>query len=86
MLLVILEVIFIPDIKEKQPIKTVAKERRTTVPKELMRRGTAEMAVKAKQQIMEASRGGQAEEQEAQQTGLGMLPERKWCKNAPHKK
>ena len=44
---------FIPDVKEKQPIKTVVKERRTTEPKEMVRRSSAEMAVKAKQQILE---------------------------------
>lgn len=44
---------FIPDVKEKQPIKTVVKERRTIEPKEMVRRSSAEMAVKAKQQILE---------------------------------
>ena len=62
----------IPDIKEKQPIKTVTKERRNTAPKELVRRGSAQAVAKTKQQIIEASRGGQAEEQENQQTGLEM--------------
>ena len=63
---------FIPDIKEKQPIKTVAKERRNTVPKELVHRGTAQTVAKTKQQIIEASRGGQTEEQETWQTGFEM--------------
>ena len=62
--------VFIPDIKEKQPIKTVAKEHKNTAPKELVRRGSAQAVAKTKQQIMEASRGGQTEEQEHQQTTL----------------
>lgn len=62
---------FIPDIKEKQPIKNANKERRNTAPKEMLRRGSAQMVAKTKEQIIEASRGGQEEEQGNQQ----VLPE-----------
>ena len=51
-------------------MKTVAKERRNTAPKELVHRGASQAVAKTKQQIVEASRGGQTEEQENQQIGL----------------
>lgn len=59
-----------PDIKETQPIKTVAKERKTTAPKAPIRRGVKPLVAKTKQQIIEASRGTETEEQESQQNYL----------------
>lgn len=59
-----------PDIKEKQPIKIIAKERKTTAPKAPIRRGVKPVVAKTKQQIIEASRGAETEEQESQQNTL----------------
>lgn len=59
-----------PDIKEKQPIKIIAKERKTTAPKAPIRRGVKPVVAKTKQQIIEASWGTETEEQETQQNNL----------------
>ena len=61
-----------PDIKEKQPIKSITKERTKTTPKAPIRRGVKPVVAKTKQQLIEASRGAEPEDQRSQQAGLEM--------------
>ena len=62
---------FIPDIKEKQPLKKVAKEKPTAVPRELIKQQTIRAAAWTKNQLQDAARGG--EKEEAQQESVPNL-------------
>ena len=52
------------DIKEKQPIKEVIKEKPAAVPRELVRQQTIRAAAWTKEQLQDAAQGGEKEKEQ----------------------